>query len=62
MMLRRGHADVFVLPACCATCAHRDWEFDDWAEPGGVIHHCLLNVFLPTRKGTCARQTPKVMS
>lgn len=47
--------DVFV-PQCCLECDH--FEQGETGEMGSHIGWptCELNIFFPTRRGTCARQ------
>jgi hypothetical protein len=51
----QSHIPMFV-PRCCAECFHLDaGEFGDFGERLAGPY-CLLNVWFPTRAGTCAKQ------
>lgn len=45
------------IPHCCRQCIHFDSEFDEWN--GKTYYYCNLNVWLPTKKGTCKKQVKR---
>jgi hypothetical protein len=53
----RTNVPIFV-PACCLDCRHYDMgEVGDYGSKLGPPC-CDLNLFFPTRKGTCKRREP----
>ena len=47
-----------IKPSCCRKCKHCDVETGELGEEIGAWY-CELNIYLPTTKGTCKKQTLK---
>ena len=47
------------VPACCRACVSLDYESDEVT--GEYRHYCERNIYLPTKRQSCARQTKRSM-